>query len=58
MNEKALALVNELLQLDDSPDLYYKRAEIYKKLGKDELAKVDFDRARKREDMFMGSRKE
>jgi tetratricopeptide (TPR) repeat protein len=58
MNEKALALVNELLQLDDSPDLYYKRAEIYKKLGKDDLAKVDFDRARKREDMFMGSRKE
>ncbi len=30
-DEKALALVTQLLQEDDSPDFYYKRAEIYKK---------------------------
>lgn len=58
MNDKALALVNELLQEDDSPELYYKRAEIYKKLGKNDLAKTDFDRARKREDSLMGIRKD
>lgn len=56
-NEKALALVNQLLLEDDAPDLYYKRAEIYKKLGKEAQAKVDLDRARKSEFNLMGSNK-
>lgn len=55
LNEKALALVTEMLREDDSPDLYYKRAEIYEKLGKVELAKVDRARAKKTESTFMGN---
>lgn len=53
-NEKALALATDMLRQDDSPDLYYKRSEIYKKLGKPDLAKIDFDRARKIEYGVMG----
>ena len=54
-DDKALALVTQMLQEDDSPDLYYRRSEIYKKLGKEALAKKDFDRARKIEYDLMGS---
>lgn len=54
-NNKALALASELLIEDDSPDLYYKRSAIYKKLGKSDLAKIDFERARKIETELMGS---
>ncbi len=54
-NEKALSLVTELLQEDDSPDLYYKRADLYKKLGKESLAKKDLARARKSEHGLMGN---
>lgn len=54
-NDKALALVTEMLREDDSPDLYYKRAEIYEKLGKVELAKIDQARAKKTESVFMGN---
>ena len=53
-NNKALALVSQLLIEDDTPDLFYKRAEIYKKLGKPDLAKVDEQRARKIENDLMG----
>ena len=53
-NDKALAVVTDMLRQDDSPDLYYKRSEIYKKLGKPDLAKVDFNRARKIEYRLMG----
>jgi len=53
--EKALVLINQMLTEDDSPDLYYKRAEIYKKLGKDDLAKVDLARAKKTESALMGN---
>ncbi len=53
-NDKALAVVTDMLRQDDSPDLYYKRSEIYKKLGKPDLAKVDFERARKIEYGLMG----
>lgn len=52
--EKALALATQLLQEDDSPDLYYKRADIYKKLGKEEQANVDLARARQIETRLMG----
>ncbi len=55
--EKALALVNQLLLEDDAPDLYYKRAEIYKKLGKTAQAKTDLDRAGNIEYSLMGSHK-
>ncbi len=54
-DEKALALVTQLLQEDDAPDLFYKRAEIYKKLGKEAQANVDIARARKSENSLMGS---
>ncbi len=54
-NDKALALVNQLLIEDDSPDLFYKRADIYKKIGKNDLAKIDEERARKIETGIMGS---
>ena len=56
-NDKALALVNQLLIEDDSPDLFYKRADIYKKLGKKDLAKIDEERAKKSEFDIMGSAK-
>lgn len=56
-NDKALKLVSQMLIEDDSPDLYYKRADIYKKLGKTELAKVDEERARKIEYGIMGTMK-
>ena len=51
---KALVLVTQLLQEDDSPDLYYKRSEIYKKLGKEAQANVDLARARQIESKLMG----
>lgn len=50
--EKALKLLNAMLQVDDQPDLYYKRAEVYKALGKTDLAKVDIARAQKQERML------
>ena len=56
-NDKALSLVTQLLSVDDSPDLYYKRAEIYKTLGNADLAKVDTERAQKIEYGIMGSLK-
>ncbi len=56
-DEKALTLVTQLLQEDDAPDLFYKRAEIYKKMGKEAQANVDFARARKSEYSLMGSDK-
>ncbi len=56
-NDKALILVTQMLGEDDSPDLFYKRAEIYKKLGKSDLAKIDEERAKKTEYLFMGRTK-
>ncbi len=56
-NDKALVLVNQLLLEDDSPDLFYKRSDIYKKLGKNDLAKIDEERAKKSEFGIMGSSK-
>lgn len=54
-DQKALALINQLLREDDSPDLYYKRAEILKKMGQIEKAKIDTARARKIEYGIMGA---
>ncbi len=44
-NQKALLLVNKFLKDDDLSYWYYRRSEIYKKFGKEDLAKRDYDRA-------------
>ena len=46
-----------MLLEDDTPELYYKRAEIYKKLGKTAQAKIDLDRAANIEYSLMGTHK-
>lgn len=53
-DQRALALINQLLSEDDAPDLYYKRAEILKKMGQIEKANIDISRARKIEYGIMG----
>lgn len=52
--DEALKLLNYMLSIDDQPDLYFKRAEIYRLMGKADLAKIDFERASKSERALMG----